>query len=96
MTWIINIIIAILRALVPALIKGSRPTCEEAKRQPELKIQIEKAHQGRWLEKSFTDPDCRACSARLFRLEDMYSTYPQWRASPTSRDHKECKNLDAR
>ena len=40
MTWIINIIIAILRALVPALIKGSRPTCEEAKRQPELKSRL--------------------------------------------------------
>ncbi len=40
MTWIINIIIAILRALVPALIKGSRPTCEEAKRQPELKNRL--------------------------------------------------------
>ena len=40
MTWIINIIVAILRALVPTLFKQfkqSRPTCEDARRQPELK-----------------------------------------------------------
>ncbi len=40
MTWVINIIIAILRALVPALLKQSRPTCEEARRQPELKSRL--------------------------------------------------------
>ena len=40
MTWVINIIVAILRALLPALFKQfrkSRPTCEDARRQPELK-----------------------------------------------------------
>ena len=42
MTWVINIIIAILRALVPALFAQSRPTCEEAKRQPELKARLKK------------------------------------------------------
>ena len=40
MTWIINIIIAILRALVPALFRQSRPTCEEAQRQPKLKARL--------------------------------------------------------
>ena len=43
MSWVINIIIAILRALVPALfnkIKRRQPTCEDAKRQPELKARL--------------------------------------------------------
>ncbi len=42
MTWIINIIIAILRALVSAFFNQiqSRPTCEDAKRQPELKARL--------------------------------------------------------
>ena len=40
MTWIINIIIAILRALLPVLFKKSRSTCEDAKRQPKLKARL--------------------------------------------------------
>jgi hypothetical protein len=46
--WLVAIIEAILRALVPALIKASTPTAEDSRPQPQLRDRLRAKVRGAW------------------------------------------------
>lgn len=48
MTWLIELIVAVLSALLPGLIRASTPTSEEAAPQPELKRRLKASIRAKW------------------------------------------------
>lgn len=49
MKWLILIVEAILRALIPALVKAAQPTAEDSRPQPELRQRLtEKVRKAGW------------------------------------------------
>lgn len=48
MSWLISLIVGLLRALLPAIVDAAKPTCEDAKKQPELRRKLRNRIKGTW------------------------------------------------
>lgn len=48
MSWLVQIVVAIIRALLPALFQSTKPTCEEARGEPELRRRLRDAIRRDW------------------------------------------------
>lgn len=48
MTWLVEILIAVFRALFPAIVQSTKPTCEEARGEPELRRRLKDAIRREW------------------------------------------------
>lgn len=48
MTWLVQILVALIRALLPALFQSTEPTCEEARGEPELRRRLQDAIRRTW------------------------------------------------
>lgn len=48
MTWLVQLLVALIRALLPALFQSVEPTCEEARGEPELRRRLKDAIRRQW------------------------------------------------